>query len=559
MCLEAEIALHLGYMQLALCLTALAAAPLPPGVAQASKSITVEAIKGPMRFLASDELEGRGPATAGDALAQRYLATEFEALGLKPFAPGGGWVQKVELVGVTSRTDRLVATAGKQTLALKVSDDFIAFSGVTEPSARLDKAELIFVGYGITAPEFGWDDFKGVDLAGKVLLMINNDPEDDPASFAGKARLYYGRWDYKYEQARKRGAVGAFLIHTTPSAGYPWQVVQTSWTGEQFELPGAEGPRLQVKGWFTEDATKKLVALSGKTLEALIAAANRRDFQPVPLGMSLSVTLKTQVQRKTTANVLGLLKGSDPVLAEEVVVYTAHHDHLGKKADAKPGEDAIYNGAVDNAGGVAGLLAIAKAFASLPKAPKRSILFAAVAAEEQGLLGSRYLMEHPPVPPSYMAANINLDGMNIWGRTRDVSVIGLGKSSLDQLISELAKAQGRTVKPDALADRGFFYRSDQLNFARAGVPAAYFASGHDFIGRPEGWGREQSEAWERTHYHQPSDEVNDAWDLSGAVEDARLYFQLGAVVANAPHLPSWNKGDEFEATRLRSLQARGSR
>jgi hypothetical protein len=546
-------------MQLALWLTVLGAAPLPLGVAQASKLINVNSIRGPMRFLASDELEGRGPATAGDALTQRYLASEFEALGLEPFAPGGGWVQKVELVGVTSRTGKLVASSGQKTLELKFSDDFIAFSGVAEPSARLDKAELVFVGYGITAPEFGWDDFKGVDVAGKVLLMINSDPEDDPSLFAGKARLYYGRWDYKYEQARARGAAGAFIVHTTPSAGYPWQVVQTSWSGEQFELPGIHGPRLKVKGWFTEEASRKLVALSGRTLEELLAATNRRDFRPVPLGVTVSVALENVVKRKTTGNVLGLLRGSDPVLAQEVVVYTAHHDHLGKKLDAKPGEDAIFNGAVDNAGGVAAMLAIAKAFASLPKAPKRSILFAAVAAEEQGLLGSRYLVEHPPVPTSYMAANINIDGMNIWGRTRDVSVIGLGKSSLDQTIVELATAQGRTVKPDALSDRGFFYRSDQLSFARAGVPAAYFASGHDFIGRPEGWGREQSEAWERTHYHQPSDEVSDEWDLSGAVEDARLYFQLGVVVANAAHLPTWRKGDEFEAARLRSLQARGSR
>ncbi|MEW6433652.1 MAG: M20/M25/M40 family metallo-hydrolase [Myxococcota bacterium] len=544
---------------LVLALSVLAASPLPPGAAAASKSITAEAIRGPMKLLASDEFEGRGPGTRGDALTQRYLASEFEALGLKPFAPGGQWVQPVELLGVTSRADRLVASAGKQSATLMPVDDFIAVSGHFDPVSRLDKAELVFVGYGIVAPEFGWDDFKGVDLAGKVLLVMNNDPEDDPTIFGGRARLWYGRWDYKYEQARRLGAAGCVVIHTTPSAGYPWQVVQTSWSGEQFELPGAEGPRLQVKGWTTEDATRRLVALGGKDLDALRAAANRRDFQPVPLGVSVSLTLKNTVQRKTTGNVLGLLEGSDPVLAGEVVVYTAHHDHLGVKADAKPGEDAIFNGAVDNAGGVATMLAIAKAFTQLPKAPRRSILFVALAAEEQGLLGSRYLMEHPPVPASYMAANINVDGINIWGRTRDVSVIGLGKSSLDAIIIDLARAQGRTVKPDALADRGFFYRSDQLNFAKAGVPAAYFSSGHDFIGRPEGWGREQSEAWERAHYHRPSDEVSDAWDLSGAVEDGRLYFQLGAVVANAPQLPTWNKGDEFEATRLRSLQARGSR
>jgi Zn-dependent M28 family amino/carboxypeptidase len=441
---------------------------------------------------------------------------------------------------------------------LTPEDDFMAVPGHAEPTVRLENAELVFVGYGIVAPEFGWDDFKGEDLTGKVLLVMNNDPEDDPALFGGRARLWYGRWDYKYEQARRLGAAGCFVIHTTPSAGYPWAVVQTSWSGEQFELPGQDGLRLQVKGWATEDASRRLVALGGRDLDALRAAAARRDFRPVSLGVSVSLTLRSQIQKKTTGNVLGLLRGSDPALADEVVVYSAHHDHLGIKADAKPGEDAIYNGAVDNAGGVAMLLAIAKAFTLLPKAPRRSILFVALAAEEQGLLGSRYLLEHPPVPPSYMAADINIDGINIWGRTRDVSVIGFGKSSLDQLIIELARGQGRTVKPDARSDRGFFYRSDQLNFAKAGVPAAYFSSGHDFIGRPEGWGREQSELWERTHYHRPSDEVSDAWDLTGAVEDARLYFQLGAAVADAPRMPTWNPGDEFEAARRSSLEARGA-
>ena len=540
-------------------LSLLAAAPLPPGVAQASKAITPRALMGPMRLLASDEFEGRGPATRGDALTQKYLASELEALGLEPFAPGGGWVQPVELVGVSSRVEKLVATAGKQSVTLKPADDAVFFAGKAEAASRVDKAELVFAGFGIVAPEFGWDDFKGVDVKGKVLLVVNSDPEEDPAIFGGRARLWYGRWDYKYEQARRLGAAGCVIIHTTQSAGYPWPVVQTSWSGEQFELPGSEAQRLEVKGWLTEEATRRLVALGGRDLDQLRTQANGRDFKPVPLGVSLSVALKNSVQRKTTGNVLGLLRGSDPVLSQEVVVYTAHHDHLGLAPEAPPGEDHVFNGAVDNASGVSALLAVARAFVALPMPPKRSVLFAFVAAEEQGLLGSRFLVDHPPVPASYMAADINIDGMNIWGRTKDVSVIGLGKSSLDGIVTELARAQGRAVKPDALSDRGFFYRSDQLNFAKAGVPSAYFASGHDFIGRPEGWGREQSEAWERNHYHRPSDEVSDTWDLSGAVEDVRLYFQLGAVVANAPTLPTWTKGDEFEATRLRSLQARGSR
>ncbi len=394
-----------------------------------------------------------------------------------------------------------------------------------------------------------------MDLKGKTLVIMNSDPEDDPRLFAGKARLWYGRWDYKYEAAAKTGAAGAIIIHPTPSAGYPWKVVQSSWSGEQFALPTTGGPALAVKAWTTEEATRRLLALGGKDLDALRAAAQRRDFRPVPLGVSVSTTFQNQVARRPTANVLARLPGSDPKLKEEVVLYTAHHDHLGVKADAKPGEDAIYNGAVDNASGVAAMLAVARAFRELPRAPRRSIVFAAVAAEEQGLLGSQYLAENLPVPSGRIAANINLDGANILGRTSDVTVIGLGKSTLDGPLTALARAQGRTVKPDPMSDRGFFYRSDQFNFAKLGVPAAYFASGHTFLGKPPGWGRQQREAWEAQHYHQPSDELRGEWELSGAVEDMQLAFLLGAHLARQPRMPTWTPGDEFEAPRKQALEA----
>ena len=523
------------------------------------KRITPAMLRAHVSYLASDLLEGRGPATQGDQLAQKYIASQFEWMGLKPAAPGGGWLQTFDLVGVTGNPTEMKFTPKTgAALTLKWWDDIIATSGVHEPVSKLDNAELVFVGYGIQATEYQWDDFKNVDVKGKVLLVMNNDPEDDPALFAGKTRLYYGRWDYKYEQAQRVGAAGCIIIHTTPSAGYPWQVVQTSWSGEQFDLPYTDGPRLQVKAWATEEAARKLVKLAGRDLDELRKAAQTRDFKPVPLGLGVTTSFKNAVIKKTSANVVAMLPGSDPRLAKEVVVYTAHHDHLGKNASAKPGEDAIYNGAVDNASGVAALLNVAWAMSQLPKAPKRTILFAAVAAEEQGLLGSQYLVEHPPMPVGLMAANINIDGENIWGRTKDVSVIGLGKSSIDEQLTKLARAQGRTVKPDELSDRGFFYRSDQFNFAKWGVPAAYFSSGHDFIGKPEGWGKKMREAWEEKNYHQPSDELTDAWDLSGAVEDVQLYFQLGAAIANAPKMPTWNKGDEFESARLKALQAVGA-
>jgi Zn-dependent M28 family amino/carboxypeptidase len=537
--------------------SALAAGALPvtPQEKAAEQAITPELIRAHVRFLASDLLEGRGPGTRGDALAQEYIATQFEGLGLKPGAQDGSYLQRFDLMGIHSRPGPLTFQGKSGREELKLRDDFIAVSGVQAPEAKLDASELVFVGYGIVAPEYQWDDFKGADLKGKTLVILNNDPEDDPRLFAGKTRLWYGRWDYKYEQAAKTGAAGAIIIHTTPSAGYPWQVVRTSWTGEQFELPAGDAPRLQVKAWTTEDATKRVLKLAGYDLEKLYAAAQKRDFRPVPLGVTVSLRLANEVHRRPTANVLGLLPGSDPTLSQEVVLYSAHHDHLGKKDEGKPGEDVIYNGALDNAAGVAAMLSVARAFSELPTPPRRSILFAAVAAEEFGLLGSAYLASHPPVPAGRIAANINVDGGNVLGRTRDITVIGLGKSTLDTYVTAMARTQGRTVKADQLSDRGFFYRSDQFNFAKQGIPAAYFGSGMDFIGRPEGWGKEQRGQWEAKHYHQPSDEVRPEWDLSGAVEDTRLFFLVGTQVAKAPQMPVWNKGDEFEAARLKSLEA----
>ncbi|HMA17105.1 MAG TPA: M28 family peptidase, partial [Thermoanaerobaculia bacterium] len=471
----------------------LAAAPPPtvsltPGEKAAAKAITEDVIRGHVRFLGSDLLEGRAPASRGDVLAQQYIQAQMEGLGLQPGAPGGGWIQKVPLVGITGTIpERLTVEKAGRTVDFKTMDDYVAFSGTQKRESRIDKAEFVFVGYGIVAPEFQWDDYKDVDVKGKVVLMMNNDPEDDPKLFAGKTRLWYGRWDYKYMMAGRKGAVGAFIIHTQPSAGYPWQVVRTSWSGEHFELPYGGEPRAEIKGWFTEDASKKIASLGGQDLDRLREGAQKRDFRPVPLGVEMSMRIANSVLGKESANVIGKLPGSDPKLASEAIVYTAHHDHLGMKMDAKPGEDAIYNGALDNASGVAAMLAIAKAFRELPKAPRRTIYFASVTAEEQGLLGSEFLAKHPPVPAGRMAANINIDGVSIFGRTRDLTMVGFGKSSLDPIIVALAKMEGRVVQPDQFPDRGFFYRSDQFNLAREGVPAAYFDSGTDVIGKPAGW------------------------------------------------------------------------
>jgi Zn-dependent M28 family amino/carboxypeptidase len=517
----------------------------------AAAVIRPERLRGHIRFLASDLLEGRGPATRGDRLAQAYIAAQLESLGLEPGAPGGGYYQPFEILGITSHNPSTLTLArGDKKLELRFKDDFIAFSGVQGPEARLEKAEVVFVGYGIVAPEFQWDDYKGADLKGKVLLMMNNDPEDDPALFAGKTRLYYGRWDYKYEMAAKVGAAAAIVIHSEPSAGYKWQVVQSSWTGEQFAVPQEAGPQLQVKAWTTEDASRRIAQLGGQDLDALRAAAQRRDFRPVALGVTLDMALRNDVSRKQTANVIARAPGADPRLAKEAVLYTAHHDHLGMREGSG---DTIYNGALDNASGVAALLSIAEAFQASKQRPRRTVYFAAVAAEEQGLLGSKYLADHPPLEPGRIAANINIDGLDIWGRTRDLTMIGLGKSSLDDWIKALLGMQDRRVVPDQFPDKGFFYRSDQFSFAKIGVPAAYFDAGTDVIGKPEGWGKRAQQEFEDKHYHQPSDELRDDWNFEGAVEDVRFYFYLGTRVANAPRMPAWRPGDEFEAARKKSL------
>jgi Zn-dependent M28 family amino/carboxypeptidase len=529
---------------------------------QAAQAIDETTIRSHIKFLSDDLLEGRAPGTRGGQLGERYIASQFELLGLRPGAKAAegspSWYQTFDILGVTSNVPKtMTLKSGAKTLELKFWDDFIAFTGEQKPAVSVKDAEIVFVGYGIEAPEQKWDDYKGVDVAGKILLMMNNDPASDPKLFAGKTRLYYGRWTYKYEIAARKGAAGAIIIHTEPSAGYKFQVVQSSWTGEQFELPqSANAPAVKIKAWTTDEASKKIAQLGGKNLDDLRAKAERRDFKPVPLAVTLSLDMTNSIRSLKTANVVGVLPGRDPVLSKEYVVYSAHHDHLGVGTPANG--DSIYNGAVDNASGTAALLAIAKAFAQMPaeEQPRRSIMFAAVAAEESGLLGSQKFCADPPVPPGYMAANINIDGLNVFGRTKDLAIVGMGKSTMDQVVKEIAAWQGRVVQGDQFPDKGFFYRSDQFNFAKIGVPAMYCDAGTEVIGKPPGWGKEQIEKWESTKYHQPSDEYDDSWNLDGAVEDTQLFFLVGLKVANAEALPSWVPGDEFEAARKKALAER---
>ncbi len=519
----------------------------------AAREITAELMRGHIRELSDDKYEGRGPGSRGDIAARQYLARELEKLGLEPGGADGSWEQPFDLIGVTTEQPaEWLFSSTDDSLTLRQWDEFIASSGVQAERAELRDAELVFVGYAIQAPEYDWDDFKDADLDGKILLIMNNDPDWDPDLFGGDTRLWYGRWDYKYLSAARQGAAGAIIIHTQPSAGYPFQVVQTSWTGEQFELPAGDEPRLQVAAWLTEDAARRLVAMSGHDLDALRERAYNRDFEPVPLGVTTSIGMDVSLKRTTSANVLGLLRGSDPALQDEVVIYTAHHDHLGIGTPNENG-DAIYNGAMDNASGVAQVMAIIKAIKALPEAPRRSVLVAFVGAEEQGLLGSRYYAAHPTFHPGKIAANLNYDGGNIWGQTHDVTFIGLGKSSIDEIVIAFAAEQGRVVKPDQFPDRGYFYRSDQFNFAKIGVPAMYLDQGTDFVDRPPDWGRQQINHYTDVNYHQPSDEYDDSWNFDGMIADALLGYWTGLAIANADELPSWNEGDEFEAARLEAL------
>jgi len=526
-----------------------------PMAEAAANQITDEYMREILAEISSDAYEGRGPGSVGDVKARQYLIGRMRELGLEPGGEDGSYEQPFDLVGVhTMQPETWKFEGNGESLTLKQWDQYLINSDIQDEHAQVRGAEIVFVGYGIQAPEYDWDDFKGADLKGKILLIMNNDPDWDADLFAGETRLWYGRWDYKYQKAADQGAAGAIIIHTTPSAGYPFQVLQTSNTGIQFELPAGDEARKQFDAWMTEDAVRELVALAGMDLDELREAAYNRDFQPVPLGVTTSIAMDVEIDRVQSANVLGLITGSDPDLKDEVVIYSAHHDHLGIGPPNDDG-DTIYNGAFDNASGVALVMGIAKAMTSLPEAPRRSVLIALVGAEEQGLLGSKYYASNPTFPVGKIAANINYDGGNVWGHSHDVTFVGLGKSTIDQLVELIAGEQGRVITPDQFPSKGSFYRSDQFSFSRIGVPAAYLDPGTDFVDRPEGWGKQQVDHYTEVNYHQPSDEYDPSWNLDGMVTDAQLGYWTGLAIANADDMPVWNEGDEFEAARLEALAA----
>lgn len=526
----------------------------PAVPAEALATIDTATLMQHIRVLAADSLQGRLPGTVGEDKTIAYIEGQFRDIGLEPGNTDGTFIQKVPLVGITVQgAPTMTFAKGSARRALKWRDDYVAWTKHVAPDATLDKSELVFVGYGVEAPEFNWDDFKGADVAGKTLVMLVNDPPlADTAQFGGKRMTYYGRWTYKYEQGMKHKAAGVLIVHETEGAGYPFAVVQGK-AAEQFDLvtPDKNMGRSAIEGWITLDQAKALFTMAGQNFDSLKARAATREFTPVSLGVTASARLKNTLRTVDSRNVVAKLTGSDPALKDEYVVYTSHWDHFGI-ADKVNG-NSIYNGAADNATGTAGLLTLAKAFATMKPAPKRSILFLSVTAEEQGLLGSQYYSVTPIYPLAKTVANINMDVLNTWGPTRDLTVIGLGASELDDYAAKAAGEQGRVLRPDAEPEKGFYYRSDHFNFAKQGVPAFYAEGGVDFIGKPAGYGMQKRNEYTENDYHKPSDEIKPDWDMTGAVQDLKFYLTMGYRIAEATKVPEWRAGNEFRATREKQL------
>jgi len=522
----------------------------------AAAAITEESYRAQVQSLAADELEGRGPGTPGEQRTVEYLEKQFLELGLQP-ARGGSFRQEVALVEITATDPQLSFARGAGGMTLAFGDDMVIGTRRVQPQASITDSEVVFVGYGIVAPEYGWNDYAGVDMRGKTALILINDPgfvTGDPELFRGKAMTYHGRWTYKFEEAARQGAAAAIIIHDTLPAAYDWQVVRNGWSGPQFHADAADGHagRSALEGWITLARAGQLMELAGQDLAAQQAAAVQRGFRPVPLGVTATGGVRNIIRRARSPNLAGIMPGKDR--PDEYVIYVAHWDHLGR-ALAFTG-DTIYNGAVDNATGVAGILTIARAFRELVPGQSRSVMFLAVTAEESGLLGSEHYAAHPLVPLEKTAAVMNIDALNPLGRAKDIEVIGFGASRLEDLLAKAAKAQGRTLTPDRRSEAGYFYRSDHFNFAKAGVPALYVKSGTQLReGAPEA-GLALYDEYYAVRYHKPNDQYDASWDVSGSIEDLKLLFEVGARVANDKNWPEWYEGNEFRAAREASAASR---
>ena len=530
----------------------------------AEKLITPAGLMAHIKTLSSDEFEGRAPSSKGEELTVRYFLEQFKRYGLKPGNSDGTYVQDVPLFGVRSEPATHVSV-GRQTIDLVPKQDIVAWTIRPVPQVSVKDSDVVFVGYGVVAPEYGWDDYKGVDVKGKTIVMLVNDPQVtdqtdpsklDPKMFNGRAMTYYGRWTYKYEIASEKGAAAAVIIHETGPAGYPFGVVVDSNTHENFDIqtPDRNAHRVGVQSWVTYGTADKIFKAAGQNLAALKQQALSKSFHPVALNAKWSFDLKNQVREVKSKNLIARVEGSDPKLKDEYVLYSAHWDHLGKDPLLKG--DQIFNGAADNASGCAGLLELAHAYAQMSPAPKRSILFLAVTAEEKGLIGSKYYAANPLYPLTKTLADLNMDDINVWGKTRDLIIVGLGASTLDDVAKKVADEQGgRTLNPDPTPERGGYYRSDHFEFAKQGVPALSIHAGDDYVGKPAGFGRDKAEHYTTYDYHKPSDEIKPDWDLSGEAQDVQLLFRVGLEVANGNSYPEWKMGNEFKARRDKMLAA----
>ncbi|HKF21762.1 MAG TPA: M28 family peptidase [Candidatus Angelobacter sp.] len=543
------------FLALALFLTAQGQTGLPPAAERAMNAIDAEKIRATVKYLSDDALEGRGTGQKGGDKAADWMAAQFKKYGLAPAGDHGTYFQNVSFYGVTTDQQRtrlaFVSKSGSETVQ-KFADDYVATDQTHSEKSEID-APIVFVGYGINAPEYNWDDYKGVDLKGKALLMlVNEPPSDDPNFFKGRALTYYGRWTYKYEEAARRGAVAVILVHKTEMASYPWEVVRNSWGGETSLLEDEKEPKLKSAGWVQLEVAHKLAQSAGLDLEQMLKDANSRSFKPVELGVRLKETIVSQVRSFASRNVLGKVSGSDPRLKGQAVLYTAHYDHLGIHPN-EPG-DNIYNGAADNATGCGILLELARAYAEAPQKPARTILFAAVTAEEQGLLGSKYLGEHPPVPANNISLDLNYDDVQPFGDPEQVVVSGSERTTVSPLVERVAQAFHLSIQPDDHPEAGHYYRSDHFSMARVGVPAFSVNEGALFKGHDLAWGEEKEKDYVTHRYHQPSDEYRADMDFTADAKMAKFGFVLGWDVANQPELAGWQPGDEFERARKRSQQ-----
>lgn len=523
---------------------------------QAQETITEESLIRHIEILSSDEFEGRAPATPGEELTVAYITEQLEQMGITPGMPGGSYVQEFPLLGQQVDRESAIFTIRKNEEVVQdlvFGDQVMVWPSNEEERIQISAAEVVYVGYGVVAPEYDWNDFKDVDVSGKILVFKNNDPSHDPEIFEGDARLYYGRWSYKFEIAEEMGALGAIIIHTTPTAGYGWSVVENSWGRERFAVQRGEFDPNEVpwfNSWLTEESSAALFELAGLDLEEMLEAAADRDFVPVTLeGITIDADLTASYRTMYAMNVIGKIEGSDSSLRDEYVIFSAHHDHLGVDVDG----ESIYNGAHDNASGVAAVLEIANSLKQIESSLRRSVLFMFVGAEEMGLLGSRYWAENPTVHPGKVSANINLDSVQIYGETTDKVVVGYGRNTLTDLFRRHAEEDGRVIKPDPRPEQGIFYRSDHFSYARVGIPAFYPNPGRDFVNKPENWSA-VIDSVNAANYHTVNDIINEYWDMAGMVKDARLYFRFAVDVINHDSKMEWMPGDEFEAVRLEMLR-----